>query len=63
MSSEQIRIVARILADLGQISTASVVVPFLIPTFASEAITTIISGILMALVFWSLSVLSVKGLQ
>ena len=62
MSREQIKTLSEILADLGQVSIASVVIPFVIPTFSKDAIMTIIIGTLLALLFWTLSILLVKNI-
>ena len=61
LSSEQIKTLSAILADLGQVSIASVVIPFVIPTFSENALATIISGTLVAILLWTLSILFVKN--
>ena len=60
LSKEQIRVVSNILLDLGQISVASVVLPFVVPDFHDDAWPTIVSGSLLASLFWFLSILSAK---
>jgi len=62
LSPAQIKNISAIAADLGQVCIASAVVPFVVPQFAPEAVTTIISGLLFAVIFWILSIVFVKNL-
>lgn len=63
LNYEQTRVLPRILSDLGQLSVASAVVPFVVPKFAPDSILTVISGFLFATFFWLLSILSAKFIQ
>lgn len=63
LSIEQLKAIAGILSDLGQICIASVVIPFVFPSFAEDALPTIVLGLLLAIFFWTLSILSVRSLN
>ena len=62
LSSEQLKTLSGILANLGQGCIASAVFPFIVPRFAPEAASSIFSGVLLALFFWTLSIAFVKYL-
>ena len=62
LNYEQIRVLSRILSDLGQLSVASAVVPFVVPKFAPDSVLTVFSGFLFATFFWLLSILSAKSI-
>ena len=63
LSSEQIKTLSAILADLGQVAVVSIVLPFIFPTFSEDAVSKIIFGSLLSLFFWVSSVLLVKNIH
>lgn len=60
-SSEQLKAISAILKDLGQVCIASAVVPFVIPHFISGTASIIFVGALLAILFWTLSIITVKS--
>lgn len=59
---EKRKVISGILANLGQVCIASMVVPFAVGNL--ENISTLIAGSLLAMLFWSLSVAFVnEGIQ
>ena len=63
LSSEQIKTLSAILADLGQVAVVSIVLPFIFLTFSEDAVSKIIFGSLLSLFFWVSSVLLVKNIH
>ncbi len=63
LQDEQRKVVSDILVNLGNISLASVALPFLVPMTSVGALPAAILGTLLALLFWSLSVVVVKDLD
>jgi hypothetical protein len=58
---EQLKVLADILENIGNISLASVVLPYVIPHVQRSEVMTIIGGLVVACLFWTLSVLLVKN--
>ena len=56
----QLKVISEICVGLGHISVASIVIPFLFPPFGNQNISSAILGLLIALIFWSVSVLLIK---
>ncbi len=61
-SSEQLKAISSILADLGQVRVASAVIPFVVPHFRPDATVSMIGGFIFAIFFFWSSVNSVKHL-
>ena len=62
-SSEQLKVISGILANLGHISITSVVLPFILPGYINGAVGLILLGSLLAILFWIFSILLVKNLS
>ena len=60
IDQEQKRMLAGILANVGNISIASVALPFIIPEFNQDQLMAIIAGLLLAVILWTSSILLVK---
>ena len=53
LTDEQIKGVAEILRDMGQVALASGVIPFLFPIFIPERAFAMLVGLTAAIMFWS----------
>lgn len=62
-SHEQLKAISGIMAGLGQVCIASAVVPFIVPSFMPNAMPTIVAGSLLAILFWTMSITSVKSIS
>jgi len=52
LSSEQIKGLAEIARDIGQVSVASIVIPFLVTGFSPERTPLVLSGAVLAIFAW-----------
>jgi len=62
LSDEQIKGIAEISRDIGQVSVASIVIPFLVTGFSPERIPLVLSGAALAIFAWSISIVFLKNL-
>ena len=56
LSDDQIKAVSEICRDIGQVCLASGVVPFIFPTFIPERTTSVFTALILAVIFWSISI-------
>jgi hypothetical protein len=60
ITDRQIEMLAEIAKDIGQISLASSVIPFIFPDFMPEKIMTMWGGLMVAFLFWGSSIMLIK---
>lgn len=63
VSTEQLRAISGICADVAQISLVSMIIPFVLPELKLIFDLTFILGVVATLVFWILSVLFVRKIN
>ena len=62
LSNEQIKGIAEISRDIGQVSLASIVIPAFIPGFEGSNFPLIVSGAILMLGMWATSITLVKNI-
>ena len=63
LSDEQIKGISEISRDIGQVCLASGVVPFIFPAFAPERTLSMLAGLILAFIFWGISINFLKRLS
>lgn len=62
-TDSQLKALSDIFADIGQVCFASMVVPFLVSGLDSRGAVMLTSGLILAFLFWSASILSVRRIK
>ena len=58
---DQLKVLTDILTNVGNISLASLVLPYIVPHVERSEIMTIVGGLVVACLFWTLSILLAKN--
>ncbi|MEK7174716.1 MAG: hypothetical protein AAB722_00025 [Patescibacteria group bacterium] len=62
-NNEQLKVISGIFSGLGQVSIASIVLPLVFPSFSYSEVNAVTPGSVLSVLFWTLSILSVKNIQ
>ena len=63
LNNEQLKVVSDIGVNLGNISLASIALPFLVPIVSRGALVALVGGGLATILFWSFSVVVIKDID